>query len=311
METDKKHPIGVVERQTGLSTHVIRKWEERYNAIEPERNSNGRRFYSSNDIYRLNLLKRALETGRSIGQVVHLSNDMLNSYIDKDKTSNQLNSPKVLIADEIQNISKAYLAASKKYMDDTMADILNKAYVEYGQHTMIDEIITCIMHTVGNAWHLGEIRIMHEHLATLRITSFLMKIFDDQKLPNSAPVAISATLYDQSHTIGSLLGAIIARDTGWKSLYLGGNIPAAEIAMSVKETGASALILSFNYPYNKLNMHSDLSLIKSTISDEIPIIIGGDPALLYKKEYNDTSFTYTEGFSELRSLLQTMYLNFR
>lgn len=309
MKTDKKHPIGVVERQTGLSTHVIRKWEERYQAITPERKVNGRRFYSSDDISRLKLLKMAVETGRSIGQVVHLTNDTLSSYIDDDRASSQLDSSIPLIEKDIRNISKEYLSASKKFQDDTMAEILNKAYVEHGQHSMIDVIIPDIMHTIGNAWHSGEIRIGNEHLATFRINSFLMKVFDDLKLPETAPVALSGTLHDQNHTIGALSAAIIARETGWKSIYLGGNVPAAEIAGAVNETGASLLMLSFSYPYHRLNMHADLSLLKKTISDQVNIVIGGAPVLQYRKQYKSAEFQYMERFSELRSHLEILSLS--
>ena len=308
MDIDKKHPIGVVQRQTGLSTHVIRKWEERYQAITPERNSNGRRFYSSEDIFRLNLLKEAIKTGRLIGQVVDLSNDVLNSYIEEDRTIYATNTSKTLTGDTLQEISAEYLIAAKKFQEEALSQMLNKAYVEYGLHTMIDHIVPYLMHEIGDAWHKGSIRISHEHLATFKITSFLLKIFDDQKLPETAPLILSATLHDQNHTMGALITAIIARDTGWRSIFLGGNIPAVEIASAVVETHARVLILSFNYPYNRLSMNSDLSLIKNTISSKVEIIIGGGPVSQYEKHYNDERFIVVEDFSKLRTLLETIPL---
>ena len=38
--------IKVVARRTGLSAHVIRIWEKRYGAVEPERTVTNRRLYS-------------------------------------------------------------------------------------------------------------------------------------------------------------------------------------------------------------------------------------------------------------------------
>ncbi|NCB02701.1 MAG: MerR family transcriptional regulator [Spirochaetia bacterium] len=306
MSNDKKHPIGVVERQTGLSTHVIRKWEERYQAVDPERNSNGRRFYSTDDINRLHLLKMTLGTGRSIGQVVHLSNDVLKSYIDEDKSSTQLHPLKPLVEHDIKNISQEFLVACKRHQEEEMKTILEKAYVEYGQHKMIDLIIVDILHTIGNAWYEGEIRIAHERLATFRITSFLMNILDNLIVPDSAPLILCATLHDQQHTIGALISAIIARDTGWRSIYIGGDVPASEIAGAVNEMKASLLILSFIYPYNNFQIHSDLTLINNTIFKESQIIIGGGPALQYQKQYNCEKCIYTSDFSQLRSLLKNL-----
>lgn len=306
MEIVKKHPIGVVQRQTGLSTHVIRKWEERYQAIVPRRDENGRRFYSSDDINRLQLLKQAITTGRTIGQVVHVPNSMLSSFIEADKLVSVDTTSPMLIKDDIQDILNQFLSATKDFQDATMLEILNQAYVHYGLHEMMDSIIPHIMRTIGTKWHKGELRIVQEHMATFRISSFLMRIYDDLKLPESAPVALSATLHDQHHTIGSLIAAIIARDAGYKALYVGGNIPAVEIASAVNNTHATLLMLSFNYPYNQLNMNSDLTLIKQSISKDIDILIGGSSALQYTNDYKDKTISYSEDFSQLRSLLETI-----
>ncbi len=35
METDKRHPIRVVARRTGLMQEVLRVWEKRYGAVTP------------------------------------------------------------------------------------------------------------------------------------------------------------------------------------------------------------------------------------------------------------------------------------
>src|SRR5918993_3366876 len=76
-----RHPIGVVARRTGLKPDLIRAWERRYGAVAPGRTDTRRRFYSDADISRLLLLKRVVDTGRSIGQVANLSNEELESLV--------------------------------------------------------------------------------------------------------------------------------------------------------------------------------------------------------------------------------------
>jgi len=56
MTDNKIHPMRIVARRTGLSSHVIRAWERRHNAIEPARTPTNRRLYSDNDIERLQKL---------------------------------------------------------------------------------------------------------------------------------------------------------------------------------------------------------------------------------------------------------------
>jgi DNA-binding transcriptional MerR regulator len=69
--------IKVVARRTGLSAHVIRIWEKRYGAVEPERTGTNRRLYSDEQIERLSLLRDITQAGHSIGHVAKLPTEKL------------------------------------------------------------------------------------------------------------------------------------------------------------------------------------------------------------------------------------------
>ena len=62
---DIRYCIGDVETETGLSQYEIRSWEDRWQAIEPERTEGGHRRYSEGDIRRLKLLKQTKSLGYS------------------------------------------------------------------------------------------------------------------------------------------------------------------------------------------------------------------------------------------------------
>lgn len=73
--------ISAVARLTGVSTHVLRVWERRYEVVVPHRSENGRRQYSQSDIQRLSLLKTLVDNGHSISTVAELSMDQLNERV--------------------------------------------------------------------------------------------------------------------------------------------------------------------------------------------------------------------------------------
>ena len=50
MKPKSLFPIRYVSRQTGLTPHVIRAWENRYGAVTPKRTDTNRRVYSNADI---------------------------------------------------------------------------------------------------------------------------------------------------------------------------------------------------------------------------------------------------------------------
>lgn len=65
--------ISAVARLTGISPHVLRVWERRYDVVSPERSETKRRQYSQTDIQRLSLLKTLVDNGHSIGTIADLS----------------------------------------------------------------------------------------------------------------------------------------------------------------------------------------------------------------------------------------------
>lgn len=60
------YTIQQVSNVTGLSKQVIRKWEERYEFIQPERLENGYRVYSEKDVNALLRVKLLSEKGYSV-----------------------------------------------------------------------------------------------------------------------------------------------------------------------------------------------------------------------------------------------------
>src|SRR5512137_1913603 len=92
---DAHHPIQLAARLTGLSTHVIRIWEQRYHAVEPKRTPTNHRLYSQNDIERLSLLRDVTRAGHNIGQMARLSNDKLRALAANAPNLNLRASPAV------------------------------------------------------------------------------------------------------------------------------------------------------------------------------------------------------------------------
>ena len=57
------YSIGTVARKTGLSTHAIRVWERRYQAVLPKRTEGHQRQYDEEDLQKLSYLKTLTDNG--------------------------------------------------------------------------------------------------------------------------------------------------------------------------------------------------------------------------------------------------------
>lgn len=76
-DTEQHYTIGAVARLTGLSTQLIRAWEQRYSAVVAARADNGRRCYTRADVEKLGLLKALTDRGIAISTVAGLGLDEL------------------------------------------------------------------------------------------------------------------------------------------------------------------------------------------------------------------------------------------
>lgn len=81
------YEISAVARLTGVSPHVLRVWERRYDVVEPRRSETKRRQYDQSDIHRLALLKTLVDHGHAIGSIAKLSTAQL-----EERLSNVLES---------------------------------------------------------------------------------------------------------------------------------------------------------------------------------------------------------------------------
>ena len=83
MEENYRYGIQFVSKITGINSHTVRAWENRYNAITPMRDKNKRRLYSNEQIKRLKALKGLVDFGNSISDIAGLPDEELLNMLDK------------------------------------------------------------------------------------------------------------------------------------------------------------------------------------------------------------------------------------
>lgn len=76
-----RYNIGAASRLTGVSREKIRIWERRYGAVKPERDEANLRKYSQQDIERLILIRRLVDSGQAVSNVANLNLGELQSRL--------------------------------------------------------------------------------------------------------------------------------------------------------------------------------------------------------------------------------------
>lgn len=306
---EPQHTMRVVVRRTGLSAHVIRVWEKRYNAVVPGRTDTNRRLYSDADIDRLRLLNAATQQGHSISAIAARSIAELEDLL-KDAAHPQ-GLPRRKVADDegggLSFLSAQAQAAIEQFDDVGLERTLREANASLSRPALMDEFLVPLLEWLGRCWQSGRLRVAHEHFASVIVRNFLITLRGSYAAQESAPTIVVATPAGQHHELGALIVAETASSAGWHVVYMGAALPAEEIGLVARETSAAAVALSIVYPLDDPALARDLrELARSYMPAGTALIIGGSGALAYRNVIQDIAAHTIQSMLDLRSLLDTV-----
>lgn len=298
------HPIRIASKRTGISPYLIRMWERRYSAIKPRRASNGRRLFTDEDIERLILLRRATLEGEAISQIAKLNNDELRELIPVEESRLDSRSEfENLDMDQHLNLC----IQSIEQFDAIGLEIrLLRASISMDRNTFIEKLLHPLLEQTGEMWSRGGFEIANEHLASAVVRSLLGNMYMSNSGRGSDPLLIATTPQGQLHEFGSLMALITAASIGWKTLYLGPNLPADDIVKTAENRKASAIALSIIYPPNNPDVKDELRKIRQLLDNRIPLLVGGRAAQSYSDVLAEIGAIRVQGLDELRSELRRL-----
>ncbi|MFH2056148.1 MAG: cobalamin-dependent protein, partial [bacterium] len=137
------------------------------------------------------------------------------------------------------------------------------------------------MHEVGDRWRNGELKVVHEHMASAVVRSLLGHLAGSGPASATAPRIVVTTPQGQQHEFGALIATITAVSHGWRALYLGPALPAEDIAAAVNRSGATAVALSLVYPSDDPTLGAELQRLRKLTGAEMPLVVGGRAARYY------------------------------
>ncbi len=309
MENEIGYTMKVVARRTGLTPHAIRVWERRYGAVQPVRTATNRRLYSSADIERLSLLKKATAAGHSIGQIAGLSNrdlaellvgefDLAPRAEDTSKAQGPESTVEALLSDALDAI--------RDLDADGLQHLLTRAAVSLSQPVLIEKMLLPLLRGIGDLWHGGELRIAHEHLASAVIRTFMGGLARGGRSHDNGPVLIVATPTGQLHEFGALMVAAAAASQGWQVRYLGCDLPAEEIAGAAAQARARAVALSIVYPADDPRLPLELRALGRYLLPGVALMAGGRAAASYAEALHDIGAVRLENLTDLQQYLASL-----
>lgn len=307
MKTNEpRHPISVVTRRTGLRPDVIRAWERRYGTVRPARTPTNRRLYSDEDVKRLALLRRALDAGWRISNVSGLDVEELERLIQESKQPIDVLPVVEPARSRMDEHLKRSIAAIVDMDGDRLRQQLERASADLSRIDLLDNVLVPLMHRVGDGCAEGWLRTANEHLASSVVRTFLDGLHGAYPVSDTAPVIVVATPAFQYHELGATLVSSVGRMDGWKTVYLGPNLPAEELAAAAKLRRARAIALSIAYPADDPRLVEELRRLRRLVGPDVAVLIGGPSSAGYQETLDEVGAIRIDSLAALREYLLAM-----
>lgn len=310
------HSIQVASGRSGVSSNLIRAWEKRYGAIDPKRTKAQHRLYSDDDIKRLRLLSDVTRAGHRIGNVATMKTKELQKLATslKDEVAHKgerspAARPSTGLRPELRakRMRHQCIEAVKAFDEPSLEALLKEALTLFGGRGLLQLVVAPLVQETGDLWRNGIITAAHEHFASSVISTFLTAISKAYAGDSTAPLIIVATPSGQLHDLGALLVAASAAHLGWRVLYLGVSLPAAEIAGAAIQSHARAVALSLVYPEDDPNLPAELISLKNLMPKEIALVIGGRAMNSYSSTLDQITTLQAKDLNELDSILDDLH----
>jgi DNA-binding transcriptional MerR regulator/methylmalonyl-CoA mutase cobalamin-binding subunit len=281
-DLDPRHPIRVVAQRTGLSPATLRAWERRYQVVEPGRSAGGQRLYSDRDVERLRRLHQLTEAGRPISLVASLPDEALEELQAEDRGRRYVPPAPPSTPGTTVHAADAMVASALERVGaldgDGLEAVLRRATVTLGGYAFLEDVVTPLLHRVGEAWARDALGPAHEHLCTGVIEGVLAWLHEPVAGGADGPRLVVATLPGERHGLGAMLVAAAAGLEGWQVTYLGVDLPAAEIARAARMVGARAVALSVvNADATDLAVEG-LGELRLALGPGVGLLVGGGAA---------------------------------
>ena len=250
---------------------MIRAWERRYGAVAPARSDGRQRLYTEDDVVRLSLLQQATSAGHSIGEIATLDADALKALVGQGLPR------EVERRDLAAIVLEEALVATEAFDGVTLEQTLKRVVLSLGAERFVDEIAGAFLREVGDRWHAGTLSPAHEHMASHVVRRVLEWLGDAYDPGPGAPRIVVATPAGEMHELGAMVVAAAALSEGWRTIYLGPNLPADEIASAAERSGAELVALSVVYSDD----HRTAEEVRKTaraLPKQVSLLLGGAAA---------------------------------
>ena len=158
--------------------------------------------------------------------------------------------------------------------------------------TFVQNTITPLMISIGDAWTRDEIDIHHEHLCTAYIERYLQAEILNFQPKKGLPVILFALPPGEHHLLGLLMAEAVLAENGAVTINIGSDIPLNNLKLAAISCKVDVVALSFSFAHPARDVLPTLLHFRRLLPPQIQIWAGGAGISVIRKKPKGVKMIY-------------------
>lgn len=281
-----------LENLSGVKAHTLRIWEQRYDFLKPSRTYTNIRYYSNDEMRRIMNISLLNKYGYKISHINKMSDEEIREKI-LSLTQSEAQQERI-----VNELVQHMVDLNMEAFEATLSGYI----LARGIERTITQIIFSYMEKIGVLWMTNHINPAQEHLVTNIIRQKLIVGIESISTPLKVNKTILLFLPEaEYHELGLLFMYYLLKSRGVNVIYLGCNVPLADVGYVVKVKKPDYLYCHITRPGSGFNFDKFMANISKNLTDT-PCIISGQLTQNYAKKLHPP-VTFKRTFSEVMDFI--------
>ncbi|CAA9559202.1 MAG: Transcriptional regulator, MerR family [uncultured Thermomicrobiales bacterium] len=249
LKSDPVYNTRAVVQRTGVPADTFRAWERRYGVPRPMRTAGNQRLYSERDVATIGWLRDRTREGLTISQAVALFRSEEEPGVPPsisealDAVRGGRVSPPVAgerLAAFRDEVVEALVGFDAARADRAVEEAIALLPVE----DVCLHVLQAVLVEIGERWVRGEVGISSEHYASHFVMRKIGTLFNLSQPESGRGPLVAACPEGELHEVGLLLTCLFLSRRGYRIVYLGANLPLADLLDTVERIRPAMVLLS-------------------------------------------------------------------
>ena len=157
--------------------------------------------------------------------------------------------------------------------DGPAADqILNQAFAQFSMETVCVEIMQSGLADIGTLWYRGKASVQQEHFASELAVRRLHALISAAPQPIQKGTVLVGCPQGENHTFSLLLITLLLRYRGWDTVYLGANVPKAQLKETIAKRKPDLVVMA---AMRLATAETLLDTAHYLLETQVPLAFGG------------------------------------